>query len=173
LKILSASLYRMAAVALLLSAASAIHAQLPVNDQVWKDRCNLLAASSNSIQTGKLSEMFLTATRGVPSRGFLVLAVNRAQAGQHYVACTMYYLAAVAARAGNGGKPDLVAATNDAIVAHSEWKLARHHHLNMQEHMKRVEMKVEEITGQPLSLTPVETSAVLDASSTMPITLTH
>ena len=173
MKSFSTSLRRIVACMIALGAFTALHAQLPVNNNVWKDRCNLLAASAGSIQSSTPPAALVAITRGVPARGFLVLGVDRAQAGQHYVACTMYYLAAIAERAGNGVTPNPIAATNDAIVAGSEFKLARGHHLNMHEHVTRVKMKVEEITGQPLSLTPPETTAVLDASSTMPVSLTR
>jgi len=172
MKTLSLKLRRIASLAILFGAAAAISAQLPIDTQVWKDRCNLLAASSSAIQTGATPAPLLAATRGVPARGFFILAVNRAQAGDHYVACTMYYLAAISERQGNGGfKSDPLAVTNDAIVGGSELKLAHHQHLRMKEHEVRIKLKVEEITGKPLVLTPPETSAVLDAAGTTPITV--
>ena len=141
---------------------------------VWKDRCNLLASFSTQIQNGQISPSLAAMTRGVPARGYFVLAVDRAQAKQHYVACTMYYLAAIADREGNGGaKPDPLTSTKYAVIGGSELKLAHGRHLNMHEHMVRVKMKMDEATGQPLTLTPPQTTAVLDASTTMPITLTQ
>jgi len=172
MKMLSRNLRRVASLVIVLGATAAISAQLPEDSQVWKDRCNLLAASSAAIQNGSTPASLLAATRGVTTRGFFVLAVNRAQAGDHYVACTMYYLAAIAERSGNGGaKPDPLAVTNDAIVGGSELKLAHHQHLRMKEHEVRIKLKVEEMTGQPLTLTPPETTAVLEAATTTPITL--
>jgi hypothetical protein len=161
---------RLFAAAVLLAAAAA-HAQLPTDSQPWKDRCNLLASASAAIGSGHVPPMLNRVTRGVPSHGFLVLAVDRAQQGQHYVACTLYYLAAVADRAGNGGTPIPAQAFDEAIIGGSELKLAHHRHLNMTEHEKRIKFKVEELTGKPLSLTPDQTQAVIDASSTMPITM--
>jgi hypothetical protein len=141
---------------------------------VWKDRCNLLANYSTQIQNGQISPALASMTRGVPARGYLVLAVDRAQAKQHYVACTMYYLAAIAERQGNGGvQADPLTSTKYAVIGGSELKLARGRHLNMHEHMVRVKMKMDEATGQPLTLTPPQTTAVLDASTTMPITLSQ
>jgi hypothetical protein len=155
----------------LVGGAAFCHAQLPTNSGVWKDRCNLLASNSGAIQNGQIPPALAAMTHGVAARGYFVLAVDRAQAKQHYVACTMYYLAAIAERQGNGAKPDLLASTNDAVVGGSELKLARGHHLNMHEHVTRVRMKVEEMRGQPLALSPPQTTAVLDASTTMPISL--
>ena len=175
MKTLSANLRSVLVLALLLSASAAMRAQLPVNDLAWKDRCELLAASANAIQSATPPAALASLMHGVPARGFFVLAVDRAQAGQHFVACTMYYLAALADRAGNGGMrdPNPLMAVNYATIGGSEDKLAHGHHLNMHEHVTRVKMKVEEMTGKPLSLTPPETTAVLDASTTMPVSLTH
>jgi len=171
--ILNAVSFRRAFAAILLFAAVAtLHAQLPNDNEAWKSRCNLLTAQSTAIQNGATPALLIAATRGVPANDFFVLAVNRAQAGQHFTACTMYFLAAVAARSGNGAKPDPISATNDAIVGGSEQKLANRHHLRMKEHLKRVELKVEEITGKPLTLTPDQTSAALQAAGTMPLSLT-
>jgi len=161
---------RILSLTILLGVATAASAQLPVNSEVWKERCNLLASSSAAIQNGKMPAELAAATRGVTARGFIVLAVNRAQAGQHYVACTMYYLAAISERAGKGA--DLTAAGDDAIVAGSELKLAQGQHLRMKEHTTRIAMKMHEMTGKPLILTPPETSAVLEAATTAPVTLT-
>jgi hypothetical protein len=167
----SAPLRFVLALSLLLSVSAALHAQLPTDSNAWKSRCNLLQANSAKIVDGTAPATLVSATRGVPGYDYFVLAVNRAQAGQHYAACTMYYLAAIAEHAGNGGKTDTVASSNYAVVGGSEWKLAQHHHLRMHEHVVRVKLKVEELTGKPLSLTPPQTSAVLDAASTTPIAL--
>ncbi len=174
MKTLSATLRSvLVLLALGIAASPSMHAQLPVNDVAWKDRCELLAASANSIQSATPPAALVSLTHGVPAHGFFVLAVDRAQAGQHFVACTMYFLAALADRAGNGGMRDPLMAANYATIGGSEDKLAHGHHLNMHEHVIRVKMKVEEMTGKPLSLTPPETSAVLDASTTMPVSLTR
>ena len=153
----------------LLTVAGAVLAQLPMNNDAGKARCNVLAAAQKAIDAGIVPGPLVAATRGVPGRDFFVLAVDRAQAKQHYVACTMYFLAAIADRAGNGGHQDATQASNEAIVGGSELKLARGFHLKMAEHATRIKMKVEEMTGQPLSLTPPQTSAVLNAATTMPI----
>jgi hypothetical protein len=162
--------FRLLAAAVLLTAAAA-HAQLPTDSQPWKDRCNLMSSEAAAIRTGRVPTMFTSATRGVPSHSFLVLAVNRAQNGQHYLACTLYYMAAVADRAGNGSAPNAEQAFDEAIIGGSELKLAHHRHLNMTEHEKRIKFKVEEMTGAPLSLTPDQTQAAVDAASTMPLTM--
>ena len=155
-----------------LGMSTALRAQLPENNDAWKMRCNLLAASATAIQNGNPPAVLLAATRGVNSHPYYVLAVDRAQAGQHYVACTLFYMAAMSARAGNGGKPDLAAASDYAVLAGAEAKDARGESLAFSERLKRLQIKASGLTGKPLTSTPAETSAVIDASTTMPLTLT-
>jgi hypothetical protein len=172
MKSFSATLCRIAGVAVLLGAATAASAQLPKDSEVWKDRCNLMTASATAIQNGNPPAQLVAATKGISSRGFLVMAINRGQDGDHYVACTMYYMASMAEHSGNGGaKPDPLMATNYAVVAGSEERLARHLHLHMHQHVVRMKLKVEEMTGQPMTTSPEVTQAVLDAAGTAPITL--
>ena len=147
----------------------AVHAQLPVNNDVWKTRCNVLANAAK--QGSATPAVFVSATRGIPGQKFYALAVDRGQAGEHYVACALYFLSAISEQHGNGGKADPKAANSDAILAGAELKLARHQHLSMTEHLKRVEMKVETLST-PLGLTSDETAAVITASTTMPLSAT-
>jgi len=167
------SICRAFAAILLFAIVASLHAQLPNDNEAWKSRCNLLTSQSAIIQSGNLPAPLISATHGVPADDFFVLAVNRAQAGQHSTACTMYFLAAIAERVGNGARPDPLTAANYAIIGGSEWKLARHQHLRMKEHVTRVKLKVEEITGkESLTLTPDQTMAALTAAGTMPLSLT-
>ena len=156
---------------LILGMSTALRAQLPENNDTWKTRCNLLATSATAIQNGNPPAVLLAATRGVNSHPFYVLAVDRAQADQHYVACTLFYMAAMSARAGNGGKPDLAAASDYAILAGAEVKDARGESLTFTERFKRLEVKASGLSGKSLTSTPTETSAVINASTTMPLTL--
>jgi len=157
---------------LVVGLSTVAHAQLPQNNEAWKTRCNLLAASASAIENGNPPAVLLRATRGLSSHPFYVLAVDRAQADQHYVACTLFYMAAIAARAGNGGKPDPSAASDYAVLASAELKDTRGESLTMTERFKRIEIKASALTGKSLTSTPTETSAVIDASTTMPLTLT-
>ena len=158
--------------ALLLGASTALHAQLPQNNDVWKTRCNLLASSASAIQNGNPPSVLVAATRGVASHPYYVLAVDRSQADQHYVACTMFYMAAISAKLGNGGKPDPSAADDYLVLAGAEVKDARGESLTMSERFKRLQIKASAITGKSLTSTPAETTAVIDASTTMPLSLT-
>jgi len=169
---LSAPVRYFALLLLVLGFSTALRAQLPQNNEAWKTRCNLLAASASAIENGNPPAVLLRATRGVSSHPYYVLAVDRAQADQHYVACTLFYMAAISARAGNGGKPDPSAAADYAILAGAELKDTRGESLTMTERFKRIEIKASALTGKSLTSTPAETSAVIDASTTMPLTLT-
>jgi len=157
---------------LALGLSSALKAQLPQNNEAWKTRCNLLAASASAIENGNPPAVLLRATRGVASHPYYVLAIDRSQADQHYVACTLFYMAAISARAGNGGKSDPSAASDYATLASAELKDAHGESLTMSERFKRIEIKASFLTGKSLTSTPTETSAVIDASTTMPLTLT-
>src|ERR1700679_35345 len=97
---------RLAILAAAFSVASTLHAQLPQNNEAWKTRCTLLASSASAIENGNPPAVLVASTRGLASHPFYVLAVDRAQADQHYVACTLYYMAAISAKLGNGGKAD-------------------------------------------------------------------
>jgi len=169
----SALVRRIACVfSLALGVSAALHAQLPQNNEVWKTRCNLLASSASAIQNGHPPVVLATATRGVSSHPYYVLAVDRSQADQHYVACTMFYMAAISAKMGNGGKADPSAADDYLVLAGAELKDARGESLTMSERFKRFQIKASALSGKSLTSTPAETSAVIDASTTMPLSLT-
>ncbi len=157
---------------LVLGASAALHAQLPQNNEVWKTRCSLLAASAGAIQNGHPPAALVAATHGVNSHPYYVLAVDRSQADQHYVACALFYMAAISARMGNGGKVDPSAADDYVVLAGAELKDAHGESLTMSERFKRFQIKASALSGKSLSSTPAETSAVIDASTTMPLTLT-
>ena len=160
------------ALTILFGMVAALHAQqLPVNNDTWKTRCSVLASAAPAIVNGSTPSALVSATRGVAGRPFYVLAVNRAEAEQHYVACTMYYLAAISARTGNGGKVDADAANDYTVLAGSELKLAKGQSLSFSETFKRLQIKVSGLTGTTMTLTPNETSAAIEAATTMPLSV--
>jgi len=155
---------------LLLTASTTLHAQLPVDSGTWKARCLLLSSNAANIQAGKTPAALVAATRGLPGADFYTMAVNRSQDGDRYVACTYYYAAAIAERAGNAGKHDYTAAYNDTVLAAAELRLAHHQHLTMTQHVKRFEMKVNASTTS-LTLNSEQSQKIQDAGGTFPITL--
>ena len=171
MKAISALPRPLAVLLVLLPFAAALHAQLPVNNDAWKTRCNLLAASSKAIEDGTTPSLLVAATHGVTGKSFYVLALNRSQANQHYVACTLYYLAAIAERSGNAGKGDPSTASDDATLASAEAKEARGDSASFYESWKRFTMKFTGLSGTTLTVTAAESAAVLSAATTMPLSL--
>lgn len=156
---------------LLLAAGSvtALHAQLPSDNAVWKTRCGVLTSAAPSIEKGATPAALVTATRGVAGAKFFRLAVDRSQEGQHQVACALFYLAAVADRAGNGGSTDTSAAGIASTLAAAEIKESQGQSLSFAERMAWARTKVSLVSGA--GLTSVETQAVIVASTTMPLSL--
>lgn len=166
-----AKIFSTAALFLALTAATSLRAQLPIDSNVWKERCTLLSNNADKIQNGTAPAVMVSATRGIPGPEFYTMAVNRAEDQDHYVACTFYYMAALAERNGNGGKRDDKIVQADAILAASELRMAQHQHLTMAQHVKRFEMKATTLAST-LTLDQQQSHAVLVAGTTFPITLT-
>ncbi len=156
--------------ALLLTAATTLQAQLPRDSGTWKARCTLLSNNAANIQAGKTPAGLVAATRGIPGQDFYTMAVDRSEAGERYVACTYFYAAAIAYRAGNGGNHDYKSSYNDTVLAAAEVRLAHHQHLTMTQHAKRIEAKAQNF-GKTLTLNGDASQKVQDAGSTFPITL--
>jgi len=156
-----------AAFVILLGVTAAAHAQLPVNNDMWKMRCNLLASQASAIQNGNAPALLISATRNVAAKPFVVIAVNRAENEQHFVACTMYYMAAIAAFRAH----DTSNGADYAVLAGAEFKDATKQSLTFSEKMKRVKFKAANLTSS-LTSSPAETQSALDAAGTMPLSLT-
>jgi hypothetical protein len=146
-----------------------MHGQIPKDNEVWKMRCNLLASQDQAIQNGTVPAPLVAATRGVPGAKFNTFGFDRSGMNQHYVACTMFYLAAIADRAGNGGKVDASASHDALVLAELDVKDAHGQDLTFSEKFKRTSGKATELTTP--SLTSAELMAVIDAASTMPLSL--
>jgi hypothetical protein len=86
---------------------------------------------------------------------------ERANAGQHYIACTMYYTAALAEHQGNGGKIDPGRAHTDIVLAGAEAKRAAGLPLTFKEKMDRASGKLNPAGKN--SLTPGDLGAVYSA----------
>jgi hypothetical protein len=146
-------------------------AQLPTDNDGWKARCNTLGAADGAIQGGTISPSLVSATRGVDGAKFMTFGWDRAAAGEHNVACTMFYMAAIAGRVGNGGKQNFEEAHNAQMMGLAEYKLAHRQKLTMREHFKRSETKSSQLAAKPL--TAGDSDAVLRAATTMPVSSVH
>ena len=118
------------------------HAQEPVDNDVWKSRCLMLSAQSEAIDKGSAPPELLQTTRGIPGVKFAAVGQGRANAGQHYIACTMYYTAAMAEHMGNGGKIDTGRAHTYLVLAGAEAKRAAGLPLSFKEKMDRTSGKL-------------------------------
>ena len=149
--------------------SAAAHAQLPTDNPVWKSRCNLLAASAADISKGSTPAALVAATRGVSGQKFLLLAAESANSGNHNVACTLFYLSAIADRAGNGSKADASASDTAITLAGSERKEMAAQSISFSDRMAWTGLKFTLLRANGLS--GAETASVLDAATTMPLTL--
>ena len=160
---------RLSTVAVLLGGA-ALNAQIPKDNDVWKMRCNVLASAEQGIEAGKIPAPLLTATRGVPASKFITFALDRSGMGEHNVSCAMFYMAAIANRLGNGGKVDPSAAHDATVLANAEIKVAHGQSLSFSDKIKQTTARANELLTP--SLTAAELTAVIQAASTMPLSLT-
>jgi hypothetical protein len=145
---------------LLLLAARA-HAQEPVDSDAWKARCLQLSAQSDAIDKGSAPQELLQTTAGVPGAKFAAVAQERANAGQHYIACTLYFTAALAEHLGNGGKIEPGRAHTDIVLGGAEAKRAAGLPLSFKEKMDRTSGKLNPVGKN--SLTPTDLAAVYAA----------
>jgi hypothetical protein len=156
------------ALSLLIVLAASARAQEPVDSDVWKARCLALNAAAAAIDKGFPSQALLDTTKGIPGSKFAAVAHERSLAGQHYIACTMYYTAAIAERQGNGGKIDLSKTHADVFLGAVELKKSTGQALTFKEKMEGTSDKVTGSTKAG-TLSPVETAMVFGAFSGAPV----
>lgn len=146
---------------LLLCPCVRAHAQEPTDSDVWKSRCLSLGAHADAIDKGSAPPEMLQTTHGIPGAKFAAVGYERGNAGQHYIACTMYYTAALAEHMGNGGKIDPGRAHTDIVLAGAEAKRAAGLPLSFKEKMDRASGKL--IPTGKNGLTPADLGAVYAA----------
>jgi hypothetical protein len=137
------------------------YAQEPTDNDLWKSRCTTLAASARAIDEGSAPPALLQTTKGIPGAKFAAVAHERGSAGQHYIACTLYYTAAIASYQGNGGKVDPSKAHTFAAQAAIELKQATGQPLTFKEKMGHTSHDMKTYTSG--SLTPADIGAVFGA----------
>ena len=151
-----------AAAVLLTASAAAAHAQMPRDNDAWKSRCAVLA--SQTADLNHLSPAVAELTRGVPGSKFQTFGFDRQAAGEHNVACTLFYLAAIA----NQASKDASAAKDAQLLANLEVKAMKGQQPSFTENLSRTKIKAYEITRPALTLTDEE--KVLLAATTIPYT---
>jgi len=132
--------------------------QMPVDSDAWKARCTALSTSGSAIDHGSAPPELLQTTRGIAGDKFAAVAHERGAAGQHYIACTLYYTAAMAYHMGNGGKIDVGKAHSEVGLGETEFKLATGVPLTFGEKMDRASGKLPKVKAAPL--TPLDVQSV-------------
>jgi hypothetical protein len=146
---------------ILASACLRAYAQEPIDNDTWKQRCTTLAASADAIDKGSAPAALLLTTRGIAGSKFAAIAHERGNAGQHYIACTLYYTAAIAEYQGNDGKVDPAKAHGDAAQGAIELKLATGQVLTFKEKVDHGSHGVKTLTNG--KITPADIAAVFGA----------
>jgi hypothetical protein len=149
-----------------LALATAAHAQYPKDNAVYKMRCDLLASQDAAIQTGTIPAILLPTTKGIPAAQIVTFAVDREKDSDHQVACVLFYMAAIASRAANQSDD----AKTYGLFAHTEFVKSTGGSPSFGEKMTRAKVEAAEIRKP--ALTSAQLTAILDALSTMPISLT-
>jgi hypothetical protein len=136
-------------------------AQMPTDNDTWKARCTALSGNASAIDHGSAPPALLQTTKGISGDKFAAVAHERAGAGQHYIACTLYYTAAMAYHMGNGGKIDVSKGHSDAVLGGTELKLATGQSLTFGEKMDRTSGKLPSMKKE--QLTPADVASVFAA----------
>jgi hypothetical protein len=148
-----------------LSAGMALHAQMPTDNDTWKARCNALASVSDITHP---TPQIVALTRGVAGSKFRTFGFDRDAAGQHKVACTLFFLGAVADQAGNGGKQDSSSAEDNATLARLQIKAMHGESPTFSERITVAKVKALEVTRP--ALTQADEENVMNAATTIPFT---
>lgn len=149
-----------ATAALLLAATAArAHAQMPTDNDTWKARCSALTSEASDLN--HLSPAVLSLTRGVQASKFQTFAFDRQAAGQHQVACTLFFMAAIA-----NAHADASAAQDSLLMANLELKGMRGQSASFSEGFARTRIKAVELTRPSLTLD--DEQKVVLAATTIP-----
>lgn len=140
------------------------HAQLPVDSDTWKARCLYLNTNAAAIDKGSATPELLAITHGITADKFAAVAHERSNAGQHYIACTLYYAAAMADHMGNGGKINPGRAHGFINSGDIEEKRASGQSLPFKEKMDSAGKKVGG-SMKSSNISPVDVAAVFAAFS--------
>jgi hypothetical protein len=152
------------AVLLLAAGAARARAQMPTDNDTWKARCASLASQASDLN--HLPATATAMTRGVAGSKFQTFAFDRQAAGQHQVACTLFFLAAVANQTGAGAKADGSAAQDSLLMANLEIKGMKGQSASFSEGFSRARIKAVEISRP--SLTVADEEKIVLAATTIP-----
>lgn len=151
----------LASAAVLALSSLAAHAQMPTDNDAWKARCAMLSSLDHN---GVLPASLVSLTHGVSGAKFTTFGFDRDAAGEHNVACTFFYLGAVAEQAAHHDS----AAQNDAVLGRLQVKQMKGQSATISESFARMKAKAAEITHP--ALTEADEQHVMDAATTIPFT---
>lgn len=142
-------------------------AQMPTDNDTWKKRCEVLRDADPNAR-GTVPDWLAKAPgTAVPGPRFTTFGWDRARAGQHYVACTFFYLGAIADHNHSNKHADRVHAHESAVMGRLEDKAARHEPGTSREGLTAARAKAAEIPKP--ALTVPEEEGIVQAATTMPL----
>lgn len=147
--------------------ASVVRAQMPMDNDAWQQRCDVLRNADPSAR-GTVPTWLREAPKGVPGPQFTTFGWDRLRARQPYVACTFFYLGAIADHNGPKNHADRVHAHESATMGRIAAQMAHHQPVSVREKMTRAHAEAAEIPKPPL--TEAEEEAIVAAASTVPLT---
>lgn len=139
------------------------HAQMPTDNDTWKARCSALASLND---LNHPTPQLVALTRGIPGAKFVTFGFDRDAAGQHNVACTLFFLGAIAEQAGNGAAPNASVAQDDLVLADLQVKTLHNQSATFSERFTSMKAKAMQIM-QP-ALTETDEENVMNAATTIP-----
>lgn len=162
----TARLVCLAALPFCAAAALPAHSQMPTDNDAWKHRCEVLRDADPNGR-GTVPAWLTKAPGTVPGPRWTTFGWDRSRANQPYVACTFFYLGAIADHNRNKGHADHVHAHESAVMGRIEDKLARHEDVTTREKLTRTHAEAAEIPKPALTIP--EEEAMVTAATTMPL----
>lgn len=159
---------RLFAFAMLLPVLGAVvaRAQMPMDNDAWQQRCDVLRNADPSAR-GIVPAWLRHAPQNVPGPAYTTFGWDRLRAHQLYVACTFFYLGAIADHNGPRTHADHVHAHESATMGRIASQLAHHQRVSVREGLTRAHAEAAEIPKPPLTV--AEEEAIVAAASTMPL----
>ena len=139
---------------------------MPTDNDAWKHRCEVLRDADPNGR-GTVPAWLTKAPGDVAGPRWTTFGWDRARAGQPYVACTFFYLGAIADHNRNKGHADHVHAHESAVMGRIEDKMARHEPVTAREKLTKTHAEAAEIPKA--ALTVPEEEAMVAAAGTMPL----
>jgi hypothetical protein len=152
---------------LLMAGGAAARAQMPTDNDAWKARCDTLR-NADPTGRGNVPAWLRQAPKGIPGPQFTTFGWDRLRATQPYVACTFFYLGAIADHNAPRTHANHVHAHESAVMGRIAAQTGHHQQVSVREGLTRAHAEAAEIPKPPLTIP--EEEAIVAAASTMPLT---